>query len=454
MASFSSYTIFGVLPWLCLAPFQYGFAISQLNQVQTALTCKSDAVGSYGFPLCVPMDDTQFGVITSIFTVGGFIASLFANRVTDPYGRRPAVQLNAILVMLGSLIAATASSVLMLSIGRFFIGLAAGLGLCVIPAFLSEISPPKIRDAVGVFNQLSVVFGILTTQILGFYFAHPGSWRTVFVVSFGLAVLQFLLGLRSIESPAWLSANSRKPEARAVTARLWKADGLLAEGRPYDEDDVEEALLRQTEPVPTQEHPAATILQCFKIPELRVPLLIVSLGMLAQQLSGINAVMYYSTGILSRALPDAASYVSLGVAVINVIMTFPPIFLIERYGQRRLLLWSVIGSIFSVFILGISLNYNLNTASAVGTLVFVSCFAFGMGPIPFIIIPNVSPLYAVSALSSISLSINWSTNFVISLAFLPLRNWLAGPDGEWAGNVFFVFAFLLTASSIAFFRYF
>lgn len=77
-----------------------------------------------------------------------------------------------------------------------------------------------------------------------------------------------------------------------------------------------------------------------------------------------------------------------------------------------------------------------------------------MGPIPFIIIPDVSPLYAVSALSSISLSINWSTNFVISLAFLPLRNWLAGPDGEWAGNVFFVFAFLLTASSIAFFRYF
>ena len=171
---------------------------------------------------------------------------------------------------------------------RFFIGLAAGLGLCVVPAFLSEISPPKIRDAVGVFNQLSVVFGILTTQLLGFYFAHPGSWRIVFVVSFGLAVLQFLLGLRSIESPAWLSANHRKPEARAVTARLWKADGLLAEGRPYDQDDVEEALLRQTEPVLTQEQPPATILQCFKIPELRVPLIIVSLAMLAQQLSGEN----------------------------------------------------------------------------------------------------------------------------------------------------------------------
>ncbi|KAG8799484.1 hypothetical protein FRC19_003759 [Serendipita sp. 401] len=451
MASFTRYATIGVLPWLCLAPFQYGYAISQLNQIQKAMSCKSTELGAYGFPLCVPMEDAEFGLITSIFTIGGLISSLVANRITDPYGRRPAVQINAILVALGSAIAATASSVFALSVARFLIGLAAGLALCVAPSFLSEIAPPKVRDAVGVLNQLSVVFGILFTQFLGFAFAKPGSWRAIFVISFGLSTLQFLLGLRMIESPAWLAANNKKHEASIVAAKIWKSeDGT----RIYEADDVEEALLRQREPLVNQDQPSATIPQCFRIAELRLPLIIVSLAMLAQQLSGINAVMYYSTDILSRAMPEAAPYVSLAVAVINVIMTFPPIFVIERYGKRKLLMYSVVGSIIAVVLLAIALNYKMNAASAVGTLLFVSCFAFGLGPIPFIIIPDVSPLYAVAALSSISLSINWATNFVIGLTFLPLRNILAGPDNSWPGNIFYLFAFLLTVSSVAFFRYF
>lgn len=104
--------------------------------------------------------------------------------------------------------------------------------------------------------------------------------------------------------------------------------------------------------------------------------------------SGINAVMYYSTGILSQALPEAASYISLGVAVINMIMTFPPIFFVEvcelhhillmqyliqfqRVGQRRILLWSTWGSIISLLLLALSLNNHINIGSAIGTLLFV-----------------------------------------------------------------------------------
>lgn len=64
MAQFSRYSMFGVIPWLCLAPFQYGYAISQLNQVQQALTCKQTGVGDYGFPICIPMDDTGFGMVS------------------------------------------------------------------------------------------------------------------------------------------------------------------------------------------------------------------------------------------------------------------------------------------------------------------------------------------------------------------------------------------------------
>jgi CCR4-NOT transcription complex subunit 1 len=139
-------------------------------------------------------------------------------------------------------------------------------------------------------NQLSVVFGILITQILGFNFAEPGSWRTVFVVSFVLAVLQLLIGLRMVESPAWLAARNRKPEARAVSARLWKSsnegDNAHSHSGAYGGDDAEEALLRERSPLPQPSQPPATVAQCFRTPELRRPLIIVSLAMLAQQISG------------------------------------------------------------------------------------------------------------------------------------------------------------------------
>ncbi|PVG02986.1 general substrate transporter [Serendipita vermifera] len=455
MASFTKYAVLGVIPWLCLTPFQYGYAISQLNQIQHAVTCNSTATGKFDLPVCVPMNDTNFGLTTSIFTIGGLLASLLANRIIDPYGRKPAVQLNAMAVALGSALLAIGSSVLVLAAGRFIIGLGAGLGLCVIPSFLSEISPPKIRDSVGLLNQLSVVIGILITQVLGFYLAQPGYWRLVFVFSFSLSITQWVIGTQMVESPAWLAARNRKAEARAISAKLWQnSDGSSIARGLQDDEDLEEALLRDAEPIPNQNQPSATIAQCFKIPELRRPLMIVSLSMLTQQISGINAVMYYSTAILSRSLPNAASYVSLGVAVINVIMTFPPIFVIEKYGQRRILLYSVIGSILALLLLATSLNYNINTTSAIGTLLFVSCFAFGLGPIPFIIIPDVSPLYAVSALSSIALSLNWLVNFVVGMAFLPLQAYLEGSKGEGSGNIFYIFTLLLTVSAVSFFRYF
>jgi MFS transporter, SP family, solute carrier family 2 (facilitated glucose transporter), member 3 len=103
--------------------------------------------------------------------------------------------------------------------------------------------------------------------------------------------------------------------------------------------------------------------------------------------------MFYSTDILSAALPSAGAYVSLGVAVVNLLMTIPPIFTIERYGHRKLLIVSFVGIVVSLVILGFALNAEWKVTSSIATLSFVSAFAMGLGPIPFVIIPEVSPLY-------------------------------------------------------------
>jgi hypothetical protein len=106
------------------------------------------------------------------------------------------------------------------------------------------------------------------------------------VFSFSLAILQWVMGTQMIESPAWLAARNKKTEARVVSAKLWLTSDGTSVARSLQDDEDLEALLRDTEPIPNQTQPSATITQCFKIPELRRPLMIVSLAMITQQICG------------------------------------------------------------------------------------------------------------------------------------------------------------------------
>jgi len=173
---------------------------------------------------------------------------------------------------------------------------------------------------------------------------------------------------------------------------------------------------------------------------------------MSQQLSGINAILYYSNNILSNVLSESGAYVSLGITIVNTIMTFPPIFLIDRIGRRQLLLTSVVGALASLTFTGYGLNTGMMVTSSISIVTFVMSFAVGLGPVPFVIVSEVAPPHAVSALSSVALSLNWIANFLVGLAFLPLRNKLSGGDPAKEGRVFYVFAGLLFLCSFVFFR--
>jgi len=178
--------------------------------------------------------------------------------------------------------------------------------------------------------------------------------------------------------------------------------------------------------------------------ELRRPLIIALWIFTAQQGSGINAVMYYSNAILGKVLPDMAAYVSLLITAFNVLMTFPPIFLIERVGRRSILLLSIGGCAITAITAAIGLNVGNPILGSISIVAFVGFFAIGLGPVPFVIISEIVPSNAVGSLSSVGLSFNWLTNFVLGLTFLPLRKLLSGGTRE--GNIFYVFAVILAVS--------
>jgi len=133
-------------------------------------------------------------------------------------------------------------------------------------------------------------------------------------------------------------------------------------------------------------------------------------------------------------------------------MTFPPIFLIERVGRKKLLTASVLTAVAGHGLIGFGLNNGFVLMCSLAILVFIMAFACGLGPIPFIMLPEVSPPHAVSALTSIALSMNWVCNFVVGLSFLPLRNFLSGGRTEHEGRVFYLFGSLLLVSYLVLYR--
>jgi len=332
-----------------------------------------------------------------------------------------------------------------LLLGRGLIGIGSGIGVCVAPIHLAEIAPSKINGNLGILTQLAIVSGIMLTQVAGLNLAMPSLWRYVFYISACLAIVQVSFTSMIVESPTFLLRKNRLDDYKTASRRLW--------GNTVPSLESEESLLNELEGVreePSEEN--VSVPQLFTTNELRKPLVIVSLAMLAQQICGINAVLYYSNDILAKSLPEFGAHISLGITVVNVIMTFPPIFLIQRLGKRYLLLISSLGALLSLLVLGYSLDSGATTLSSIAIVIFIMSFATGLGPIPFVMIPEVSSPSTVSALSSVALSLNWITNFFVALIFLPIRNFLSGGDQYKEGLVFYVFAVIFALAAFLLFK--
>ncbi|KIY45718.1 general substrate transporter [Fistulina hepatica ATCC 64428] len=442
-----SFTRYGwsVCLWIVTVAFQYGYHISALNQIQAVLSCRNiDPLAfpmQYGLPRCIPMNDFTFSVVTSMFTVGGLVGSMLSGTAMEKYGRRGALRFTAWLLVFGAGLLAVSSSVFMLVLGRHAC-IHDVLTTCICPVFLSEVSPAKISGSVGILTQMGIVTGIMTTQCLGLAFATPSRWRNVLFFSCALAVAQSLLASFIVESPAWLGRHGRPEDRKAAAHRLWR----------MNETDAEAPLIDDADARREESHSLASISvrQLLVSKELRTPLFVTSFAMLAQQL----CVLYYSNNVLERSLgTEMGPYVSVGITVMNTIMTFAPIYLIGRLGYKQLLLISSTGVILSLVGVGFGLDSGLVILPSIAILTFVMSFALGLGPVPFVMVPEISPIHAVSAMSSVALSLNWIANFFVGLVFLELRDMLAGGDALKEGRVFYVFAVILGLCMTALMRF-
>jgi len=180
---------------------------------------------------------------------------------------------------------------------------------------------------------------------------------------------------------------------------------------------------------------------------LRKRTLLAAAIMCLQELSGVNAVMFYSTPVLLPLMPTSAATIGLQITGVNIIMTILALFIVDRAGRKPLLMGSVTGMAFMSALLAFALDHGHNLLSAASIILFIVSFSIGLGPVPWLLLSELVPSPAVPAVASLSLSLNWITNFCVAALFLPLRNALSEPadprdplsDRIGEGRVFYIF---------------
>lgn len=173
----------------------------------------------------------------------------------------------------------------------------------------------------------------------------------------------------------------------------------------------------------------------FMHPNYRPAIIAVVAVMVAQQLTGINSIVMYSVSLLSALLPTTAALLTVAVSVLNLVMTTLCAPLPDKIGRKTCILLSVAGMGTSSILLAIGIGEGVKILAAVATLLFVTSFAVGLGPVPFILANELVGPEAVGVTQSWALAANWIATFVVS-QFFPIVNKAMGEKGR----IYYVFA--------------
>ncbi|KAG0088827.1 hypothetical protein BGZ93_010226 [Podila epicladia] len=400
-----------------------------------------------GFPECLHFGDLLWGFAVGSFCLGALAGGLSGGTIQNLYGRLRTMFIANIFFILGALLLGLTYHQAMFIIGRIIIGFACGLGGVVAPTYVGEISTIKGRGTMGTMFQLLIVIGILLSNLLGLGLSNPPLWRVLLAINGIPALLQLFLLPSLVESPRYLVSKNRLEEARSSLQKLRGHDSdieneyadivqlLLGHtssraaapaGAIADSAFEDAAMKVDPEVMATNAGGASphsySILRLFTS-ECRGLAIIGILVHFFQQASGINGLIYYSTSFLGDVFGAGNSkYITVGVSICNLLSTVTSVFLIDRVGRRTLLLGSMAGVTISSILLVIGAYCNIDVLVVVSVFLYTAAFAIGLGPIPWLLLSELLPTYALSPASSVATAVNWGTNFVIGLVFPTLNN--------------------------------
>ncbi|XP_077474071.1 solute carrier family 2, facilitated glucose transporter member 1-like [Stigmatopora argus] len=421
-----------------IGSLQFGYNTGVINAPQNIIENFYNETWTDRFlePISQSTLTALWSISVAIFSVGGMIGSFSVSLFVNRFGRRNSMLIANVPAVIAALLMSfskLAASWELLITGRFIVGLYSGMSTGFVPMYVEEISPTSLRGAMGTLHQLGVVIGILLAQILGMesIMGNASLWPLLLGFTLLPAILQSILLPLCPESPRYLLINCNEESKAANVLVKLRGSADVSEDMMEMKEESRKMMVEKK----------VTIAELVRSPIYRQPLLVAVMLQLSQQLSGINAVFYYSTGIFTRAGVSQPVYATIGAGFVNTAFTVVSLFVVERIGRRPLHLTGLLGMAFSAVALTIAMalcdqHSWMSYVSIVAIFVFVAFFEIGPGPIPWFIAAELfsqGPRPAAIALAGFS---NWSANFLVGMSF-PYVEQLCGP------YVFIIFTVLL-----------
>jgi sugar porter (SP) family MFS transporter len=364
-------------------------------------------------------------VVIGMALWGTVIGAFFGGIPTNRLGRKKTLIWIGVLYTISAIGSGLANDPISFAIFRFIGGLGVGASTIAAPAYISEIAPAKDRGKLVGLYQFNIVFGILIAFLSNYLLSNTGdnAWRWMVGVEAFPAAIYTVLALTLPKSPRWLLTKFRNEEAVKVLKII----------SPNEDPEV---LMMEIKDEMENTVPNENIF----LKKYRFPLILAFFIAFFNQLSGINAFLYYAPRILTEAGLEESSALlsSIGVGVTNMLFTLLGIFLIDRLGRKQLMYIGSVGYIISLSLVSMAFFYNWEGNSMpIFLFMFIAAHAIGQGTVIWVFISEIFPNHLRGSGQSFGSSVHWVLAAVIP-SLVPLLFSTIG-----AGTVFAIFAFMM-----------
>ncbi|KAI4322655.1 hypothetical protein L6164_022328 [Bauhinia variegata] len=377
--------------------------------------------------------------LVGILSIVSILGSLAGGRTSDILGRKWTMGLAAIVFQLGALLMTVAPSFAILMIGRFLAGIGIGFGVMISPIYIAEISPTVTRGTMTSFPEIFINLGILFGYVSNYAFSGLSphiNWRIMLAVGILPSVFIAFALFFIPESPRWLVMQNRVDEARSVLLKTIESENEVEERLAEIQQAAGFANTDKYEEKPVWRE----IL--FPSPSLR-RMLITGFGIQCfQQISGIDAIVYYSPEIFEAAGVENKSKLlaaTVAVGITKTVFILIAIFLIDKLGRKPLLYISTIGMTVCLFTVGAALSLFGQGSFEIALVILFVCgnvafFSVGLGPVCWVLTSEIFPLKVRAQASAIGAVGNRVCSGIIAMSFLSISRAVT------VGGTFFVFA--------------
>jgi len=365
-------------------------------------------------------------VVMAMALWGTVIGAIFGGIPTNKLGRKKTLIWIGVLYTVSALGSALVNDPYTFAFFRFIGGLGVGASTIAAPAYVSEIAPPKDRGRLVALYQFNIVLGILIAFLSNYLLSGIGenAWRWMIGVEAIPAVIYTLLALTVPRSPRWLLLNGHHEEASRIIGQL------------YPDSDVDQ-IVAEIEDNQQQHH---TSNENVFMKKYRFPLMLAFLIAFFNQLSGINAFLYYAPRIFEEAGLEKSSALlsSIGIGVTNLVFTLVGVALIDKLGRKKLMYVGSVGYILSLSLVAMAFFLGWEgMAVPIFLFLFIASHAVGQGAVIWVFISEIFP----DQVRASGQAFGCGTHWVLAAIIPSLVPFLFAKIG--AGMVFAFFAFMM-----------